>query len=794
MLPGLSKSAVLVGGGIVLLILCVGYLLLALGRSMSRSFESALLLMQMKLVDLVVSIFISILLTYAFSNGGNNSNTFIGSDYYATVNINSYSLWFYQCCLLVLSLSFISNISVYLVKSLWEYALFALFFGSVIYPIIFHWSWSSSGWASPFRSSYKDNLLNGCGLLDSGGAIVVYYTSACTAFVLSFFQPTDLSEIITKVKPKLSKSQVMMYNACNIVGIILVWAGSVGYYCINNLPTNLNTIEEVIGVRAINTCLGPATTIIITLLLLKYYSSYYDKSFYLRHVANATILSIIAISSGNSVVNLEGSFAVGFVIAFLYYIIHTIYDRYFREPNQRSIEFDQDIQVLVSVLISAIFSVIATGFLASSKGYTLSLPSGYDYSDNVNSSENEHRVNTCSGAFYGGSGAQLGTNVGVVLSVTAFIIPSVGLYRALLHPLLKHFVTYLIRKPLEKVVNNELYVTATSGTDADNVDRKTVEPSEVVIPKIIETDTLSFGLNAANKPVEDFMSTDEFEAAHGYCWDYIIVLPAVAPSNFGDCSIPPESIRIINSLQKYGLETYNYLSVQKDEIYVKIRADPKRVMFQADIENIKVLLEEEELMQATQKGFRGVINDKVIQVKPFLISKGEEYTTIRPYQYIYAPFDYDEHKANPKLYAKLAENNGKVISEVLRLKLIDRIITGDGIGCCNFHMKRLISDGTVLGYYPLHKEEKLKELAEKWLDWGQMPWKQPNGIIKCYFGERVAYYFMFLAYYITWLIPLSCAGLLVTLHGVILAIVHGYELTHSYLLTYSLTHSYLLIH
>ena len=732
--------------------------------------------MQMKLVDVVVSVFTTILISYSFSNGGENSNTFIGNDHYATTNVHSYSLWFYQCSLLIVALSFVSNISVHLVETLLEYSLFAFFFASIVYPIIFHWSWSSTGWASPYRSSYKDNLVNGCGLLDSGGAIVLYYTTACTALILTFFKPTGSSEGVTKVDMKLNKLKVMFHNTCNITGIVLVWAGSIGYYCINNLPTNLNTIEEVVGMRAINSSLGPGTTIAMTLFLLKYHSNCHHEPIFLSHVANATISSLVAISSCNSVVNLEGSFSVGFASAFLYYFVYTMRQRYFRQPTQYSFEFDQDVQILIVIFVSAIFSIIATGFLASHDGYTLSLPSGYDYTNSTDNNDNNHRVNACTGVFYGGNATQLGTNVAVVLSVTAFVVPVVLLYRVVLHPPLTNLLTRVTRSSMVKTTANALYDTKTTGvaTATQPID----EPSAIAL-RVMESDSLSFGLNSDDRPVEDFMSTQEFEAVNGYSWDYVIVLPAIMPSedketlNTGDSAIPPETIGVINTLQKYGLETYNYLSVQKDEVYVKVRADSKRVMFQADIENMKVLLDEDELMQMTQKGFRGVIDDKIIQVKPFLISRGEEHTSIRPYQYIYAPFDYDDFKSNPNVYAKLPENNGKVISEVLRLKLIDRIITGSGIGCCNFQVKRLIGEGKLLGYFPLHQDDKLKELAEQWLDWGRLPWKQPNSIIKSYFGERVAYYFMFLAFYITWLIPLSCAGLLVTLHGVILSITYG---------------------
>eukprot|EP01041_Mallomonas_annulata_P010574 gene10574-22067_t len=52
-----------------------------------------------------------------------------------------------------------------------------------VFPIIIHWTWGN-GWASPVRSTDKELLLSGCGVLDISGSGYIHLAAGMTALVL----------------------------------------------------------------------------------------------------------------------------------------------------------------------------------------------------------------------------------------------------------------------------------------------------------------------------------------------------------------------------------------------------------------------------------------------------------------------------------------------------------------------------------------------------------------------------------------------------------------------------------
>jgi hypothetical protein len=95
------------------------------------------------------------------------------------------------------------------------------------------------------------------------------------------------------------------------------------------------------------------------------------------------------------------------------------------------------------------------------------------------------------------------------------------------------------------------------------------------------------------------------------------------------------AVEVIKALHSADLETYQFYSLQRDEIIIKVRVSLKVLRLQADLQDYMLLLDEE---KSISQGLRG---DKGGNIGPFLISHGikEGLTSMRPHQHIYAPYD-----------------------------------------------------------------------------------------------------------------------------------------------------------
>lgn len=55
--------------------------------------------------------------------------------------------------------------------------MYAVVITALIYPVVAHWAWSKTGWASAYRHDSADLLL-GCGVADVSGSGVVHLTGS----------------------------------------------------------------------------------------------------------------------------------------------------------------------------------------------------------------------------------------------------------------------------------------------------------------------------------------------------------------------------------------------------------------------------------------------------------------------------------------------------------------------------------------------------------------------------------------------------------------------------------------
>ena len=114
--------------------------------------------------------------------------------------------------------------------------------------------------------------------------------------------------------------------------------------------------------------------------------------------------------------------------------------------------------------------------------------------------------------------------------------------------------------------------------------------------------------------------------------------------------------------------------------------------------------------------------------------------------------------SDPRLYRYPASNS--IFRSVDRLKLIQGIMEADPKkkGCA-LVLKELVAKGACLAIYPLHDDDELQTIQDRWLTYSEPPWKQPISMVKDYFGEKVGMYFLFIGSYTTWLMYACIIGL-----------------------------------
>lgn len=221
---------------------------------------------------------------------------------------------------------------------------------------------------------------------------------------------------------------------------------------------------------------------------------------------------------------------------------------------------------------------------------------------------------------------------------------------------------------------------------------------------------------------------DSFRIENGYSWDCCIVFKVrksdeVLTPNQNENSIK----KIVNKLNRAGLETRLFYSIQHDEVYCKIRAPLKRLMIEADRIDYKLLLDPIYLETVMTAGRPGKWN-------PVRIPAVTPQTSMSPYEYIYAEYRFDEISQNTRedlINVYKRRSNNTYFRGIDRLKLISGIIRArENDGGCKLELRGLQLDGCILGYMCLHDNVELRTLEANWLVFFQMPWKQEIDMAK----------------------------------------------------------------
>lgn len=214
---------------------------------------------------------------------------------------------------------------------------------------------------------------------------------------------------------------------------------------------------------------------------------------------------------------------------------------------------------------------------------------------------------------------------------------------------------------------------------------------------------------------------------------------------------------ILKSLQNCGLHLFCFYSRDRDEILVKIGADAQKLRDTAARMKYK------------------------LQLKKQYLSAYAEFRHDFPGR---PELQFKDRRVLSHLYKTHTEEDASLESDAIfktldKIYLIHHIITSKDKSCAGINVEDLMHKKELRGYFPLHEDQRLQELSgrrddvkeNKWHAWFPGPssrrairgWimmdEDHSNRVRDYFGDRIAFYFLFMAFYWKFLIPVALIGL-----------------------------------
>jgi hypothetical protein len=192
---------------------------------------------------------------------------------------------------------------------------------------------------------------------------------------------------------------------------------------------------------------------------------------------------------------------------------------------------------------------------------------------------------------------------------------------------------------------------------------------------------------------------------------------------------------ILKSLQNCGLHLFCYYSRDRDEVIVKIGASPQKLRDTAARMKYKLQLKKQYL------------NAYAEYRHDFPGRPERQFKDRRVISHIYKTHTEDDFPDSDAIFKTLDKVN-----------LIHHIITSKDKDCAGINIGKLLHEKELVSYFPLHEANVIAELKMNKLQWFLMPEDFANKI-RDYFGDRIAFYFLFMAFYWKWLVPIAIVGL-----------------------------------
>eukprot|EP01025_Chloroclados_australasicus_P016082 TRINITY_DN178_c0_g1_i2.p1 TRINITY_DN178_c0_g1~~TRINITY_DN178_c0_g1_i2.p1 ORF type:complete len:525 (+),score=87.28 TRINITY_DN178_c0_g1_i2:258-1832(+) len=303
---------VLLSGYMVFFMQC-GFAMLSAGSIRSKNAKNIIL---KNLLDACFGALGFYLLGYGFAYGGDEvegkGNSFIGWHGFALNGLpkSDWYSWFFQFAFAATATTIVSGAVAERTK-FEGYLLYATVLTSFVYPVVVHWVWSTTGWASAFQS---DPLFD-TGAIDFAGCGVVHMVGGLAALAGAWAVGPRIGAYDAEGKPTGIQGHSASFA---VLGVFILWFGWYGFNPGSALA--INGVSEVVALCAINTTLSAAAGTVSTLVILMVveYQSTGHIVWDLIGASNGSLAGLVGITAACSVAEPWGAICIGLIAGAVY--------------------------------------------------------------------------------------------------------------------------------------------------------------------------------------------------------------------------------------------------------------------------------------------------------------------------------------------------------------------------------------------------------------------------------------------------------------------------------------------
>ncbi|CAL8463541.1 g3075 [Coccomyxa elongata] len=333
-IPNINQAFVLSDGYFVF-VMQLGFAMLTAGSCRAKSAKSICL---KNIMDVMFGGAAYYLLGWAFAYGDKTScdadgvcssigNPFIGTEWFAMSETpyTSYATFYFQYVFAISTATIVSGAVAERIQFI-SYAMYAFFICAWVYPVLSHWVWTASGWASPTRLTTLGPLLFGSGVYDTVGSGAVHMVGGVAGLAGAWVAGPRIGRFDSNGKPQPIHGHNAVYYT---IGYLLL---ALGFFCFNSgtmaqiIAPDGSSFAQVVARCTISTvmglCFGGITAVLVNLAYTKFTTGHavWD----LFAAGNGSLTGTIVITSGCAALQ-PWAAAVGGIVGGLIYLPSSLF-------------------------------------------------------------------------------------------------------------------------------------------------------------------------------------------------------------------------------------------------------------------------------------------------------------------------------------------------------------------------------------------------------------------------------------------------------------------------------------